>query len=80
MGGEPSWFRALDIRVTRWMASHGPVLLRLSLGLVFLWVGALKFLPAAVPPRTWPAEPSRHSVGDWCHRPFHCRCWQAGSA
>lgn len=40
---------ALDIRVTRWMARRGPDLLRLSLGLVFLWFGALKFLPGSSP-------------------------------
>jgi uncharacterized membrane protein YkgB len=39
----------LDIRITRWMARHGPVLLRLSLGLVFVWFGALKFLPGGSP-------------------------------
>lgn len=39
----------LDIRITRWMARHGPTLLRLSLGLVFLWFGALKFLPGSSP-------------------------------
>ncbi|HEV8195698.1 MAG TPA: DoxX family membrane protein [Gemmatimonadales bacterium] len=40
---------ALDIRITRWMARRGPTLLRLSLGLVFLWFGALKFLPGGSP-------------------------------
>lgn len=44
-----SRFKALDIRVTRWMAHRGPDLLRLSLGLVFLWFGALKFLPGSSP-------------------------------
>jgi uncharacterized membrane protein YphA (DoxX/SURF4 family) len=40
---------ALDVRITRWMARRGPTLLRLSLGLVFLWFGALKFLPGGSP-------------------------------
>jgi len=31
------------------MARRGPTLLRLSLGLVFLWFGALKFLPGGSP-------------------------------
>jgi uncharacterized membrane protein YphA (DoxX/SURF4 family) len=35
----------LDLAVTRWMARSGPVLLRLSLGVIFLWFGALKFFP-----------------------------------
>jgi len=34
-----------DTRVTLWMARHGPRLLRISLGVVFLWFGALKFVP-----------------------------------
>ena len=46
---QTSWLVALDIRVTRWMARQGPVLLRLSLGIVFLWFGALKFLPGGSP-------------------------------
>lgn len=33
-----------DIAITRWMARVGIALLRMSLGLVFLWFGALKFL------------------------------------
>jgi uncharacterized membrane protein YphA (DoxX/SURF4 family) len=46
---QTSRLAALDIRITRWMARHGPVLLRLSLGLVFVWFGALKFLPGGSP-------------------------------
>jgi len=38
-----------DLAVVRWMARHGPVLLRLSLGTVFLWFGALKFFPGLSP-------------------------------
>ena len=33
-----------DIAITRWMARVGIALLRMSLGLVFLWFGVLKFL------------------------------------
>lgn len=36
---------AIDERVTTWMARHGIALLRISLGAVFLWFGALKFFP-----------------------------------
>jgi uncharacterized membrane protein YphA (DoxX/SURF4 family) len=46
---QTSRLAALDVRITRWMARHGPTLLRLSLGLVFLWFGALKFLPGSSP-------------------------------
>jgi uncharacterized membrane protein YphA (DoxX/SURF4 family) len=39
----------IDRIITRWMARHGILLLRLSLGLVFLWFGALKFFPDMSP-------------------------------
>ena len=39
----------VDLAITRWMARVGIVLLRVSLGIVFLWFGALKFLPGASP-------------------------------
>lgn len=38
-----------DRGVTRWMARYGPLFLRLSLGIVFLWFGALKFFPELSP-------------------------------
>ena len=37
--------RRLDTVVTRWMALHGVTFLRISLGIVYLWFGGLKFLP-----------------------------------
>jgi uncharacterized membrane protein YphA (DoxX/SURF4 family) len=36
---------AFDAAVTAWMAEHGVWLLRVSLGVVFFWFGALKFFP-----------------------------------
>ena len=42
-------FDALDARITDWMARHGVRLLRISLGVVFLWFGALKFFPGMSP-------------------------------
>lgn len=42
-------FDALDTRLTSWMARYGLPLLRVSLGLVFLWFGALKFFPGLSP-------------------------------
>jgi uncharacterized membrane protein YphA (DoxX/SURF4 family) len=36
-------------RIVAWMAANGILLLRVSLGIVFLWFGALKFLPAFSP-------------------------------
>jgi uncharacterized membrane protein YphA (DoxX/SURF4 family) len=38
-------FDRVDARITAWMAKYGILLLRLSLGVVFLWFGALKFFP-----------------------------------
>lgn len=38
-----------DRGITRWMARYGLLFLRLSLGIVFLWFGALKFFPAMSP-------------------------------
>jgi uncharacterized membrane protein YphA (DoxX/SURF4 family) len=42
-------FDVLDASITSWMARHGLPLLRVSLGLVFLWFGALKFFPGLSP-------------------------------
>jgi uncharacterized membrane protein YphA (DoxX/SURF4 family) len=39
----------VDARVAGWLANHGLTLLRISLGIVFLWFGALKFLPGVSP-------------------------------
>jgi uncharacterized membrane protein YphA (DoxX/SURF4 family) len=40
-------FNSLDKRITSWMARHGVSLLRISLGVIFLWFGLLKFIPGA---------------------------------
>ncbi len=48
----PSWqarYDRLDRTITARLAEIGPVVLRLGLGLVFLWFGALKFFPALSP-------------------------------
>src|SRR5829696_3281090 len=39
----------IDRRVTGWMAAHGLTLLRVALGIVFLWFGALKLVPGLSP-------------------------------
>ncbi|MFL5489034.1 MAG: DoxX family membrane protein [Gemmatimonadaceae bacterium] len=49
MSSLPERFNALDARITRWMARYGVPLLRVSLGVVFLWFGALKFFPGLSP-------------------------------
>ena len=35
----------IDVRITAWMARNGITLTRIALGIVFLWFGALKFVP-----------------------------------
>ena len=42
-------FDRTDRRITGWMADHGVLLLRIALGIVFLWFGALKLIPNASP-------------------------------
>jgi uncharacterized membrane protein YphA (DoxX/SURF4 family) len=42
-------FDRIDAALTAWMARYGVLLLRLSLGVVFLWFGALKFFPGLSP-------------------------------
>jgi len=38
-------FERVDARLCAWMARYGVLLLRLSLGIIFLWFGVLKFFP-----------------------------------
>lgn len=42
-------FVQLDTQITNWMARHAVRLLRLSLGIIFLWFGVLKFFPGVSP-------------------------------
>ena len=42
-------FWQADLAIIRWMAGVGPILLRVSLGIVFLWFGVLKFFPGLSP-------------------------------
>lgn len=44
-----SWFNRVDRRITGWMARYGILLLRISLGIIFLWFGVLKFFPGLSP-------------------------------
>jgi uncharacterized membrane protein YphA (DoxX/SURF4 family) len=44
-----SLFNRYDARITGWMARYGILLLRISMGIVFLWFGALKFFPGLSP-------------------------------
>lgn len=42
-------FTQIDQRITRWMADNGITLLRISVGIVFVWFGVLKFVPGLSP-------------------------------
>ncbi len=42
-------FEAVDVRITRFMARHGVTLLRIALGIIFFWFGALKLAPNLSP-------------------------------
>jgi uncharacterized membrane protein YkgB len=45
----PGLFDRIDVQITNWMARYGVRLLRISLGVVFFWFGALKFFPGLSP-------------------------------
>jgi uncharacterized membrane protein YphA (DoxX/SURF4 family) len=42
-------FNRVDTRITAWMARNGLVFLRISVGIVFLWFGFIKFFPGLSP-------------------------------
>lgn len=48
-GEAKSLYQKVDQALTRWMARHGIQLLRISLGVIFLWFGILKFFPGVSP-------------------------------
>ena len=71
----PPWLRRLDRHLTAWMDRHGVLLLRVAVGVVFIWFGALKLLPGASPATglivsTYPFLPERLFVS-------FVGCWEA---
>jgi uncharacterized membrane protein YkgB len=42
-------FDEMDVAITRWMANNGVLILRVALGTVFVWFGALKLVPGMSP-------------------------------
>ena len=42
-------FEQIDWAITRWMARYGLTILRIGLGLIFFWFGALKLVPGLSP-------------------------------
>jgi uncharacterized membrane protein YphA (DoxX/SURF4 family) len=43
------YFDKYDKRITKWMAEYGLLILRVGLGIVFLWFGVLKFFKGLSP-------------------------------
>lgn len=43
------YFEQLDQGITHWMARYGLLIMRLGLGVVFFWFGALKLVPGLSP-------------------------------
>ena len=58
--GFPNLFEGVDTKLTAWMAKYGILLLRLSLGFVFLWFGGLKFFPGLSPAEDLAARTISH--------------------
>jgi uncharacterized membrane protein YkgB len=56
MRSRQSAYTQLDKHITDWMARHGITLLRISLGVVFLWFGVLKFFPGLSPAQSLAAR------------------------
>jgi uncharacterized membrane protein YkgB len=48
-GGFWRWFDATDTKITHWMARAGIPILRIALGVIFIWFGALKLVPGLSP-------------------------------
>ena len=42
-------FDQIDKQITSWMAQHGMVIMRIGLGIIFFWFGALKLVPGLSP-------------------------------
>lgn len=41
--------QTIDLNITRWMAQNGLLLMRVGLGIIFFWFGALKLFPNLSP-------------------------------
>lgn len=54
--GLPDPLEPIDVRITATLARLGVPVLRIGLGVVFLWFGALKFFPGASPAETLAAR------------------------
>lgn len=58
-------FEKIDAAITRWMANYGVVILRVGLGIVFFWFGALKLVPGLSPAETLVRNTTYFVDPDW---------------
>lgn len=58
-------FDRIDRAVTAWMARHGLTVLRMGLGIVFFWFGALKLEPGLSPAEDLVRETTYFVDPDW---------------
>lgn len=49
IGQNIPYFDEIDQMITRWMARYGLIVMRIGLGIVFFWFGALKLVPGLSP-------------------------------
>jgi len=49
IGSRSSFFQTLDEHLTKWMADHSILFLRIAIGIIFFWFGGLKFFPSMSP-------------------------------
>jgi len=45
----PARFQSVESTITRWMAHHGLLVMRIGLGVVYIWFGVLKLFPGLSP-------------------------------
>jgi uncharacterized membrane protein YkgB len=57
-------FDKIDRTITHWMANYGLLILRIGLGVVFFWFGALKLVPGL--------SPAEELVVNLCASPCCC--------
>ncbi len=60
-----SYTRKIDIRIRSWMQKKSPLLLRWSVGIIFLWFGALKFFHGASPAESLAVDTIRLLTFGW---------------
>lgn len=58
-------FDRLDHNITYWMARYGVPLLRISLGVIFFWFGALKYFPGLSPAQNIASDTIRVLTFGW---------------